>query len=89
MTMKRSDRPPLWIGVYEYPSKGRKYYRLMWGRGGTVHGMAHINGGHTGNPKAIANAQQLQGAIAKGASLLECLAIVRRFSEAKRGPRSF
>lgn len=85
----KGKTPAFWMGVFEYPSKGKRYYRLMWGAGKQVNGTAHINGGNVRSRLARWRADELRWLILRGASLEQCLEKVRGYGAARRGPKKF
>ena len=73
-----------WIGVWPYPSHGKRYWRLQWGKGRRSLGQMHIPGGACGSARADARAMELSRHIRRGRSLGEVQALVQRWRTRKR-----
>lgn len=60
--------PTEWMDIFEYPSHGKRYYRLMWGLGSKVLGSRHIPGGAVGNCRVGARVAELRHMVSSGQS---------------------
>jgi hypothetical protein len=78
-----------WVGVFEYPSHGRRYYRLQWGHGEKILGYIHIKGGCSQSIVAQTRAAELEACINAGVGLYDLIAIAKNYGSAKRGPKAF
>ncbi|WP_323366253.1 hypothetical protein [Leptothoe sp. PORK10 BA2] len=65
-----------WFGLYEYPSHGRRYYRLQWGVGRKTLGQLHVRGGAVGSKLADVRAAELGRWVIQGRTLAQCRKLV-------------
>ena len=54
------------MGVFPYPSHGKRYWRFQWGEGARVLGQKHIPGGDCANPTAKARADEVSRWVRQG-----------------------
>ncbi|NEQ29660.1 MAG: hypothetical protein F6K04_01465 [Leptolyngbya sp. SIO4C5] len=74
----------VWVGVYPYPSKGRRYWRLQWGEGHRNLGQMHVPGGAVGSAKADARAGELARWIRLGRSLSELQGLIKSWRRSRK-----
>lgn len=75
------------MGVFPYPSHGRRYWRFQWGEGGCVLGQKHIPGGACDNPMAKARANEVARWIRMGYGREQILKGIRGWKQARRRQR--
>lgn len=69
-----------WVGVFPYPSHGKRYWRLMWGQSSKVVGQRHIPGGACGNPRADGRALELARQLRQGRTIKDAIALINTWS---------
>jgi len=76
LTQKTIDGYSEWMGVWAYHSHGRRYWRLLWGKGRRSLGQMHVPGGACGSAIADARAAELARHIRQGRDLAQVQALI-------------
>ncbi len=87
--LRNQSQRQAWITTHEYSSHGIRYVRLAWGRGRSVFGYAHINGGSASTKVVQARRAAVDRMIAEGRSLQDILDAIRLFPNEPAGRKKF
>ncbi|MEO0487950.1 MAG: hypothetical protein AAFZ49_00150 [Cyanobacteria bacterium J06659_2] len=77
-----------WMGVFPYPSHGKRYWRFQWGEGARVLGQKHIPGGACDNPTAKARANEVARWVRLGYGRAQILQGIKAWKHHKGNSRA-